>query len=463
MGSHRQSRHMTMIIVFSCVAVVTVVALAFTAIRVLSARNADSHTFTPSQAVLVNPNRGWQEPIEDLAQNPDAAGAVPSSITLARTFIRLDRYRDSPLPAPLLNNLGRGLDNAEDKNIRIILRFVYNDGPSQGSKDASLDTILGHIRQLAPVLKAHPGALAAVEAGFVGAWGEWHGSSNGLDTNASAKRDIVAALGKAVPSQTPILLRYPYDILDMQKTWANNTEYKSLLARIGSHQDCFLASDPDDWGTWGQRADSVSADKQRIANLRNAFVGGETCNPEPPKRTNCTTAISEMKLMHFTYLNRRFEPNSLARLHNCDFEIGNRMGYRFVLDTGTWPRTINSATKQLKISLKIRNQGFAAPTMKRQFRIVFARLDTRIEAVLSADIRTLTPGKHTLTITVKLPGNLPRGRYVLYLAGVPDKTNLETAGVFAHETGRNVGIEFANRRVWNVAKQANVLGVVRVK
>lgn len=461
MSARRQLNQRTMFIVIACVAVVAVVALTIGAITALATRNAIVHQFVASNAKLVNPDRGWQEPIDDIAVNPNAVNAVPSDITLARTFVRLDAYRTLALPKSLLKNVGMGLANAQRQHVGIILRFVYNDGPSVGSQDASQAIILRHVRQLSPILHAHAGSLAGVEAGFIGAWGEWHGSAYGLDTNAAAKRKIVAALGAAVPSPVPILLRYPYDIRALQHAWRNSASMKPLLARIGSHQDCFLASSPDDWGTWGQRGGTVNGDKYLIASLRHALVGGETCNPTPPQRTQCTTALREMKLMHFTYLNRRFEPNSLARLNSCNTTLTNRLGYRLVLKEGTWPRSITRSSRPVTFSIKLQNTGFAAPTVQRKINIVFVRGKTKVVRTLYKDVRLIRPGTRTLKNSLTLPKSMARGNYTLYLAITP--TGSSATSAMRTNSTRNVGIELANDNVWNRTLQMNRIGSIRVR
>ena len=63
-------------------------------------------------------------------------------------------------------------------------------------------------------------------------------------------------------------------------------------SRIGSHQDCFLAS-AGDWGTWGRNGvNTIAYDKAyalKTASIR--VVGGETCNSNPP-RSSCPTALT---------------------------------------------------------------------------------------------------------------------------------------------------------------------------
>lgn len=61
--------------------------------------------------------------------------------------------------------------------------------------------MLSHISQLSPVLAANQDAMLSVQAGFVGPWGEWHGSTNFQD-DLEGRQEILSALLDAVPDRT---------------------------------------------------------------------------------------------------------------------------------------------------------------------------------------------------------------------------------------------------------------------
>lgn len=67
-------------------------------------------------------------------------------------------------------------------------------------------------------------------------------------------------------------------------------------------------------------------------------MGGETCAINPP-RSNCATALSEMKRFHWSYLNIDYNQdviNGFVR-EGCFVTIQNGLGYRFELTNGTYP------------------------------------------------------------------------------------------------------------------------------
>jgi hypothetical protein len=136
--------------------------------------------------------------------------------------------------------------------IKFIVRFSYNDGTSAPNTqpDATLAQVLRHIEQLAPILEANKDVIAWFEAGFIGAWGEWHSSTNGLDSDAN-KAIIRDALLANFPADRFILFRYPGDFIGWHPQPLTEAQAFSGTdqARAGHHNDCFLASDSD-FGTY---------------------------------------------------------------------------------------------------------------------------------------------------------------------------------------------------------------------
>jgi hypothetical protein len=93
--------------------------------------------------------------------------------------------------------------------MRLIVRFTYNFGPiGAGAMDAPIDVISTHIDQVAPILLQYKDMIFAVEAGFIGTWGEWHDSTNGNDTAAAHKIVLDKELSY-FSGLFPILVRTP--------------------------------------------------------------------------------------------------------------------------------------------------------------------------------------------------------------------------------------------------------------
>ena len=214
----------------------------------------------------------------------------------------------------MLDGLQTNFDDIRDGGVKAIVRFAYNQGPFPDTEpDASKTQILRHIEQLTPLLQNNADVIAWLEAGFIGAWGEWHTSTNGLD-NLADKQEILFALLKALPEMRTVQVRYPANIIEMFPNVLTEEQAfdGSNQSRIAHHNDCFLSSNTD-VGTY-ERNDGVitiERDQFYLAELtRFTPMSGETCAPNPP-RSECTSAIQEMELLHFSAINEAYHKGIL--------------------------------------------------------------------------------------------------------------------------------------------------------
>jgi hypothetical protein len=147
-----------------------------------------------------------------------------------------------PLSSAMLRDINSRIAAFAGSGIRLMPRFTYNFGPiGPGAMDAPIDVISKHIDQLAPILIRHKDLIFALEAGFIGTWGEWHDSTNGNDTAAAQKTVLDQELAH-FKGLFPILVRYPGDFIQ----YAGGLK---LRPGLGLHDD-FYASDSDDGATW---------------------------------------------------------------------------------------------------------------------------------------------------------------------------------------------------------------------
>ena len=98
--------------------------------------------------------------------------------SLAFMRYHIAEFRDAPLSDAFLARLDEDFATARAAGFKIVPRFAYNY--FTGGPDASLERVLGHLDQLAPVFQRNVDVLAFMELGFIGCWGEMHTSSNGL-------------------------------------------------------------------------------------------------------------------------------------------------------------------------------------------------------------------------------------------------------------------------------------------
>jgi hypothetical protein len=407
--------------------------------------------FESTIAEFPNPERGfymWTD-----FNYPDYLSVRAQGNTLTRQYFRLDAYRNSTLPSSYLNQVAVAFNKARQAGIKMIPRFAYNYGPYPNSEpDATRARIEQHLQQLSPVLAANEDVILSLEAGFIGAWGEWHTSTNHLDTDPASKAAILAAILSALPPSRMVALRYPSDmeLLNGPPITSSEAFSGSNHARIGSHQDCFLAS-ADDFGTWGRTGRPSDYEKTYVAaNGRFAVVGGETCSVNPP-RSDCPTALDEMAFMHWTYLNVEFEPSVIQgfKQGGCFDQIRRRLGYRFQLLSATYSGAPRRGTT-LQFDFQVTNVGFAAMFNARPVFAVLSNDAHKYVTQLDVDPRLWAPGTTTtVNQSIALPSHIAIGTYTLSL-WLPDQS-------FSIRNNPLFAVRFANQGTWNATDGTNII------
>lgn len=363
---------------------------------------------------IVNPERGFYQFVDlrDLdADTLDDAAANGMSVLYGQVL--LPEFRDAPLDQGVLDDIAAGFDLVREHGMKVVPRFHYSDAIDE--PDAELARILGHIEQLTPLLQLHSDVILTLQAGFIGAWGEWHSSQNGLDAPGPRKQ-VLDALLAALPASRTVSVRRPSFKMDAYggPLTADTAYDGSDLARVGHINDCFLASD-DDEGTYQLPGEKDYA----VADSAFVPVGGETCAVNPP-RSECPAALAELALHHWNHLNRGYHPDVIAGWQDggCLDQIACRLGYRLALREIQWATTA-AAGGSLPVSLRIFNDGFAAPVNARPLILAFDG-PTPFEVLVEADAREWAPGAEAaLCFDLALPESLQPGSYRLGLR-LPD-------------------------------------------
>ena len=329
--------------------------------------------FAPGTTTLADPTRGETGWAGDLAQahEPDIAAEVAAGFPLLRSQIRLDAYIERDLPPEWLASLDAGFALVRKHGAKVIPRVAYNSptlqsgqslGPTALQPDASLDQVRAHIAQIGPVFARNRDVIQAIEAGFIGAWGEWHTSASNL-TTLEGKQAVLGALVDAFPPDRPLLLRYPADLR------AAYPRTPAAGGRIGIHNDCYLNGD-DDGGTWtGDRAGL----REYVRRLTLAApYGGETCAIAEPIN-DCASALAEGASLRMSFLNRYGDSRRYQdawRAQGCLDEIRQRLGHRFVLDGASVDLPEVVAGGRLRITVSLRNIGWAPAYGERSLTVV---------------------------------------------------------------------------------------------
>jgi len=391
-------------------------------------------TFAESKEAFPNPERGFYRAAPGYLEQLDAAfldGAYRDGYRLIYARINLEPYRNRPLPPAFLDKLEAGFAAARHAGVKLIVRPVYNyphgETDYHSAQDAPLPLVLHHIEQLKPVLRSNADVIAFVQAGFVGAWGEWHTSSNGL-AETGPRTAIKDALLAALPADRFVQFRYPPYIREWMPQLPGADAPRTGM-RIGFHNDCFMASTTD-VGTYSEDARARAAEQDYTDRLGDvAPFGGETCNPADEggatPRTACAYILREGARYNLTYLNdgyyrRIFHDNWIAG--GCYEEVAGRMGYRLrLLDAAHRGRVTPGETFELTVTL--RNDGWARPFNPRGVELLLR--NPRTGAVTRLPARGVDPFQWTpgttqhLALGMTVPGDIAPGDYELLIA-LPD-------------------------------------------
>jgi hypothetical protein len=458
---------------------ILLVALCLSLPRFSARGQADYITiaYIPSDANIPNPERGfyhqdspmWLDTERVPQDGEELREMRDEGITMLRWYFLIDEFRDRPLDDEALTYIEAQFAAARQAGLKVIPRFAYNfpqggEYPYQ-DPDAPLERVLAHIDQLTPLLQGNSDVIAFMEIGFVGAWGEWHSSTHrlvdeetGINANSNA---IINRLLAALPSNRMIAMRYPpYK----QQLYGDAPTNEAIAfsgipqARLGAHNDCFLASETD-WGTYPEDANA----RQTLRNYLSAdnrFVpqGGETCNAAEDAEPfiNCENALSELALLRYSTLNIDYNTDVLDiwREQGCFDEITRRLGYRFRLIEAEMMSSVQQGGV-LHLQLRLINEGFASPYNPRSVEIVLRSAESGQLYILSpqnmVEPRLWLPdlGEIDVPLEVLLPPDLPPGKYEVLL-NLPDPTpSLYSRPEYA--------IQLANAEVWEAETGYNHL------
>ncbi|XP_064102629.1 uncharacterized protein LOC135212783 [Macrobrachium nipponense] len=381
-----------------------------------------------------NPERGFYIHTETKASSWSPVVLEPlnqwvdQGITLIYRVYVLDTFVNTNISDDILQKIRQDFVDIRSAGLKVLLRFCYSLNASI-IEDAAPLQLKKHIEQLAPILQDHVGVIALMQAGFVGVWGEWYYTANyGNEGNVSLadyenRRQVVFALLDALPKSRQIELRtpnYKRKILERLSPVTSAEAYTDAkVARIGHHNDCFLASDTD-FGTYIDKADEYP---YLMNETMYVSQGGESCNLNSP-RSDCVTALKELQELHFTYLNSRYYPDVLQswRTQGCYDTIDHSLGYRLIGVFSRIPQVMKRGTIAT-VGIKIMNVGFSAPINYRSAQIIIINTSSgeEYQSPLQSDfdLRHCHPGVCFLDATLSVPSSASAGDYQVLLK-LPD-------------------------------------------
>lgn len=452
-----------------------------------------TRSYIADDAPIPNPERGFfdqsfaypgeQSPGDvflSLADDEALDDVEARRIRVVQRLYSLLDFRSVDITAAWLDLLSADFANARSRGLKLHVRFAYTYNFDGGATmvEVPIARIEAHIAQLGPVLRANADVLTHVQAGLLGRYGEWY-SPNDTITPAMRAR-VIAAWLQALPTDRSVVLRTPgYKQAVFGSTALSDGFGGGDAARVGHHNDCYLASQTD-LGTYS--GDPMERATQKLyLRDENRFLpmSGETCRRfqfEPGFETcgageDCTTrdacpnAIAESAQLRWSLLNTRYFPGLVgpgglwSQAPACLDTIAARLGYRLQLVSGEFPDATLQGDCRWNARLRLRNTGFAAPFNARGLRLVFepvgggAATSVSLSGPGSAngDARRWLPdlGEFDLALGDRIPAGLAPGNYRLHLS-LPDP-----APGLASDP--RYSIRLANTGLWNATTGWNDL------
>lgn len=447
----------------------------------------------------------------------DAQRYETHGLTLVQTYCYLDEFVGKLIPEQKLALLQQSFDHLRKNGLKSVLRFAYEKDTDRKS-GPTLSDILNHIGQLAPVIRKNADIIFVMQAGFVGAWGEWHSSTHGLENDPTILATIVAKTLSTLPAGRMVLVRVPKykravlsepELGGFQMVDEEIAHTGAPAARIGFHDDGFLASLGD--GTWPEPPYFANAGNPEFdymtAESPYVPVGGELYWADVGGKVDGLRAAIRMRLHHYSCFSLShsfseregwrysidgwmqapltvgqvrearlpmsdgyFEDAARHKVTRTQFEyIRDHLGYRLELQRATFPQEVRSG-EGFAVEVALINRGFSAIHNPRPVYFVLTR-DTGVVELPTedADPRQWQPYQpndpeyrplvHKFAIKTRLPAGLKAGKYRLGL-WMPD------AYPSLHLDPR-YAVRVANRDVpwWTDANGrygVNLLGEVRI-
>lgn len=393
------------------------------------------------------------------------------SVSLVQTYFYLTGAVGKELTGEDFRTMGIFFDKLRSLGKKAVLRFAYETQfLGRAATGPTLEDIIRHTEQLKPFLKENKDVIQVVQAGMIGAWGEWHSSFHGLEKSDDTKRTILQHICRMTPEGRAVQIRVP--------------EYKNLLGtasddykRISFHDDfivikkhqwdggmsegtpayeqivrespCFPVDGELPWGTWSMNEDPDNPEAGWIIDgLQTArrlflqhFTSLSVIHNYKEKNTKdkysmmywketpvSTEFLRENKMpVSDGYFIRK--DGSVAERNVFDY-IRDHLGYRIELQEMTAPAVL-LAGQDNPVEISLMNRGFSTLFNEHPVYLVLIDESGKVCHVALTDANvndwqpyetgdsSCTPLLHTISTDLQIPLGLAKGMYSLGL-WIPD-------------------------------------------
>ena len=331
----------------------------------------DSADFFESTEELHGPARGWYQ-IHSfrVERGPDLEELkwCLNADTCARVVLDIGDYRDRDLDEMAFAHIRQILAFFDDHGKDVILRATYDtEGRCLEHEPTLFSRVVGHIRQLGPVLQAYSRRILLLEGMLVGNWGEMHGSR-------FLTKKYIAQLNRELAQSCPGIVRAVRQPVQWRLLHPAPPGPGTM---VGLFNDGLFGSDTDlgtfaaSGGGGGDWEEPWPAERELAFEQQlSAFVPqcGETVYGEGCGRYTLRSTVERLHKMGMTCLNGVYDDRVLRLWRDWTWDgqdpwrgmngydyIGRHLGYRFCVRSVT--ARLGAAFCDLKLTVE--NTGFS--------------------------------------------------------------------------------------------------------
>ena len=400
--------------------------------------------------------------------------SIKNKNAVSLVYLCIDLDAEGVITAQDIFNIEYILQIIRKNELKAIVRALYDNGNSddkQNLEPESVDVIYGHIRKLCEAFNKEKTAIAVVQFGLFGPWGEMHTSkflpydqNYVLDT--SYLKLVAAEYLKNLDKDLQLSVRRPSYYRAIFNTKLPITADSILsgedYSRVGMHNDGYLGTKTD-YGTYEENEIDFELAFQNEHNRYTIFGGEAVCSDTFRENADGDYAIDYMQLTHASYLNNEWNTalhdkwknddckgNTDADYANAYDYIAAHLGYRYVLKKSYLSENaVNGG--DIEINLEIENTGFSNIVKNHDVEIVFSNGSESHISDTELDPRFWNSGEKTeLDFKVNVPEKCTEGEWQLYLK-IPDRSGIDECAV-----------EFANKDGYSTELCANYIGKINV-
>lgn len=393
------------------------------------------------------------------------------SVSLVQTYFYLTGAVGKELTGEDFRTMGIFFDKLRSLGKKAVLRFAYETQfLGRAATGPTLEDIIRHTEQLKPFLEENKDVIQVVQAGMIGAWGEWHSSFHGLEKSDDTKRTILQHICRMTPEGRAVQIRVPEykNLLDTASNDYKRISFHDDFIVIKKHQwdggmsegtpayeqivcesPCFPVDGELPWGTWSMNEDPDNPEAGWIIDgLQTArrlflqhFTSLSVIHNYKEKNTKdkysmmywketpvSTEFLRENKMpVSDGYFIRK--DGSVAERNVFDY-IRDHLGYRIELQEMTAPAVL-LAGQANPVEISLINRGFSTLFNEHPVYLVLIDESGKVCHVALTDANvndwqpyetgdsSCTPLLHTVSTDLQIPLGLAKGMYRLGL-WIPD-------------------------------------------